>query len=161
MLLVLLISLGSGLLSWFGPAQTSYTESYLVRAGDTSAASGGRLGYPNVHASGRLTVKSCCGLSTNDMMFAISNQDFGARLVERVQAVPVVAQDRCATRGRFEQPSGRAVAPSAHRTARQIERESAGGIEGEVLRLPDVPIACGAPSVSPWRIVMRSGSIPR
>ena len=80
MLLVLLISLGSGLLSWFGPAQTSYTESYLVRAGDTSAASGGRLGYPNVHASGRLTVKSCCGLSTNDMMFAISNQDFGAKV---------------------------------------------------------------------------------
>ena len=80
MLLVLLIPLGSGLLSWFGPAQVSYTESYLVRAGDTSAASGGRLGYPNVHASGRLVVKSCCGLSTNDIMFAISNQDFGAKV---------------------------------------------------------------------------------
>jgi len=41
MLLVLLIPLGSGLLSWFGPAHASYMESYLVRAGDTSAASGG------------------------------------------------------------------------------------------------------------------------
>jgi hypothetical protein len=51
-----------------------------VRAGETSAASGGRLGYPHVHASGRLTVKSCCGLSTNDIMFTIGNQDFSSKV---------------------------------------------------------------------------------
>ena len=79
MLLALLIPLGPGLSSWFSPAQTSYTESYPVKAGSTSAASGGRLGYPNVHASGRLTIKSCCGLSTNDIMFTIGNQDFSSK----------------------------------------------------------------------------------
>jgi hypothetical protein len=79
-MLVLLMPVGSSLASWFEPAQTSYTESYPVRAGETSAASGGRLGYPHVHASGRLTVKSCCGLSTNDIMFTIGNQDFSSKV---------------------------------------------------------------------------------
>jgi len=77
--LLLLIPFNSGLLSLFGPAQVSYTESYPVRAGTSSAASGGRLGYPNVHVSGSLKVKSCCGLSTNDIIFVIENEVSGRR----------------------------------------------------------------------------------
>ena len=77
--LVMLMPLGSGLVSWFEPAQTSYTETYPVPAGTTSAASGGRLGYPHVSVSGRLTVKSCCGFSTNDIMFGISNEVSGSK----------------------------------------------------------------------------------
>jgi len=77
--LALLMPFNSGLASWFEPAQTSYTETYPVPAGTTSAASGGRLGYPHVSVSGRLTVKSCCGFSTNDIMFGISNEVFGSK----------------------------------------------------------------------------------
>src|SRR5213594_1375472 len=79
-LLVMLMPLGSGLASWFEPAQTSYTESYTVKAGDTSAASGGRLGYPHIHASGSLTVKSCCGFSTNDILFTVGSELSGFRV---------------------------------------------------------------------------------
>src|SRR5437867_2302559 len=77
--LVLLVPFNYGLGSWFGPAQTSYTETYPVLAGMASAASGGRLGYPSVHVSGRVIVTSCCGYSTNDIMFGISNQVVGSK----------------------------------------------------------------------------------
>ncbi len=51
-----------------------------MKAGDTSAASGGCLGYPHVDASGSLTVKSCCGFSINDMMFTVGNELSGFRV---------------------------------------------------------------------------------
>src|SRR2546430_15592709 len=61
----------------FGPAETSYQESFTIPPGDSPAASGGRLGYAHVHAVGSLVVRSCCGYSTNDIMFAIVNQYSG------------------------------------------------------------------------------------
>ena len=78
-MMVLLMSFNSGLVFWFGPAETSYTETYFVKAGTSAAASGGRLGYSHTSASGVLTVSSCCGQSTNDIIFVIENEVSGRR----------------------------------------------------------------------------------
>ncbi len=58
-----------------GWVTSSWNENYIVPAGANVAASGGRLGVSQVNITGTLRVQSCCGYSTNDIMFSIVNQN--------------------------------------------------------------------------------------
>src|SRR3954463_15796426 len=67
------------------------------------------------------------------------DQDLLTRLEELVEPFPPVADDRGATRGRFEQSAGWAIAHFRHRSARHIERQRRRAIERWMLRWREMP----------------------
>lgn len=54
----------------------SWTETFVVEGGRSEVVTG-RLYSENISISGNFTVRSCCGLSPNDIVFSIEGRDFG------------------------------------------------------------------------------------